>query len=1110
MSLNGLDDAKVTEAYQGALAEAGGWFLLKYASRDAVELLTRGTGGPAEARGAVAQYEEKSPLYGFLLYRRRKVIIKYIPEGTSRLLQARVAVHFTAVTEKFTPHDTTISIASADELSDTALISACSLHTAAPSSCSSSGSSRRHKLDEITEDAEEGQGTVDDTTAVARPKTAASSIPTIVEPPIVNAPVVPAPASSVPELSTPAAHPKRTSALVSVQTVDELNTALAQSPAETPSEEKPDFTATDYRESLKNYDLLFEHGPDPRMSSQTARPALSDLYAEIYAQYNKPKVKLGPRPRPSMESKRPHTSGTGAQNVARPVSSLPPGMRTANRKTMEPKRPKSRDTSVVPSIAFPPPPPIPAIPEVHYTSHMNPPKSPASVRSLPYTLSHKAPAVTPEKQRLMKALELRKKQMKARKEKEVKNVDAASEDTTSGAEIAHNSRSSLLDIPSSDPAPEEPTATVKSEDVPAKTLPPDNVIPSSNDEIKSEDVKPVLSTEDSVAELMSSQSETDDQHSAASACSPTSAQTQGSSAAPSTRPSSISEDDNVNDSQDEPKADAEGSEQGPIEDEKDSVESTPTVVPDKESSASSSDATALPTQTPTFTSDDALLRRNKRESMVFMPPSDEDDVRSRRRSKRESRIFFPVTEASQFDDVSNRRTKRESMIFAGANVQQQFEAKEKRRAMADPIQIHLSAENSEAEYLSDDSFMEELQSATFEQAKPISVSKSPITPVFPSGRKGSVGSAMTVPERSMSQQFSPGRLSPDVKARKSSGPWLSHANTDTVVTAKKINVSSGISQRIKALAEKSNRDSTASPPPHSTQPPVYNVQQSPKKPESVQVTARIVRDGRVQKPTLTMPTDSTPLELHHSPIIIDHQKSTRPSTSSRLSPTKVEPTSPRPPSSSHSREQSLNALPRSSSESSWRSFGRRLSESRPPPRSQSTHSFESADEKREDKKEKKDSRTSKLFKRMSQMSSISRKNQGMSTISAEEEYHMAPLPSLREPPPAVQVGDLNVQFPDTLLWKRRWVEIDGSGNLVLSLSKSNEQSKGITKRYHLSEFRMPYAPDQDRQELPNSVVLDFIDGRTLQCACETYVAQVQVLQILREAHDAWLAYGQFQ
>jgi hypothetical protein len=85
------------------------------------------------------------------------------------------------------------------------------------------------------------------------------------------------------------------------------------------------------------------------------------------------------------------------------------------------------------------------------------------------------------------------------------------------------------------------------------------------------------------------------------------------------------------------------------------------------------------------------------------------------------------------------------------------------------------------------------------------------------------------------------------------------------------------------------------------------------------------------------------------------------------------------------------------------------------------------------------------------------------------------------------------------LWKRRWVEIDASGSLVLSLSKSNEQSKGITKRFHLTEFQTPYAPDQDRQELPNSVVLDFIDGRTLQCACETYIAQAQVLQSKRIA-----------
>lgn len=60
--------------------------LLKYSARDSVDLLERGKGGPHDARTAIAQYEESSPLYGVIFYRRRKVLIKYVPEGTSRVL----------------------------------------------------------------------------------------------------------------------------------------------------------------------------------------------------------------------------------------------------------------------------------------------------------------------------------------------------------------------------------------------------------------------------------------------------------------------------------------------------------------------------------------------------------------------------------------------------------------------------------------------------------------------------------------------------------------------------------------------------------------------------------------------------------------------------------------------------------------------------------------------------------------------------------------------------------------------------------------------------------------------------------------------------------------
>ena len=52
-----------------------------------MDLLGRGKAGVSEARYAIAAYDQPSPLYGLIIYRRRKVLIKYVPEGTSRVLQ---------------------------------------------------------------------------------------------------------------------------------------------------------------------------------------------------------------------------------------------------------------------------------------------------------------------------------------------------------------------------------------------------------------------------------------------------------------------------------------------------------------------------------------------------------------------------------------------------------------------------------------------------------------------------------------------------------------------------------------------------------------------------------------------------------------------------------------------------------------------------------------------------------------------------------------------------------------------------------------------------------------------------------------------------------------
>ena len=66
-------------------------FLLKYTSRDTVTILNRGSGGVVEVRQAINAYEEKSPLYGLVQFRRKKFILKYVPEGTSRILQGNRA-----------------------------------------------------------------------------------------------------------------------------------------------------------------------------------------------------------------------------------------------------------------------------------------------------------------------------------------------------------------------------------------------------------------------------------------------------------------------------------------------------------------------------------------------------------------------------------------------------------------------------------------------------------------------------------------------------------------------------------------------------------------------------------------------------------------------------------------------------------------------------------------------------------------------------------------------------------------------------------------------------------------------------------------------------------
>jgi len=577
------------------------------------------------------------------------------------------------------------------------------------------------------------------------------------------------------------------------------------------------------------------------------------------------------------------------------------------------------------------------------------------------------------------------------------------------------------------------------------------------------------------------------------------------------------------------------------------------------------------------------------------------------------------------------------------------QARKKRRGLVEPIRTDLSAErsghNSETDLLSDDDLMDELQSATVQEAKPISVSKSPISPassrdaVKTPNEGNRFSRAFSNPLRKDS--FKAKTLSPytptadSSRSVSASAAFLSRANQQTTLpVVKKVNLGSGISQRIKALEKLSSTAASPSPASGTTGPspgvspaffsvgqprsragskspsitersesltrkntsPTVSRESSPEtlkfrdrsgsvqsrreafnsplttqpvrsRPESISVTARIIRDPSQPFPlkpeTGKDPLDFTPLDLQKSPLVIDHQKAIfappsprketirerrtskevkkerrssismvkdlindrRSSFAERRKSISIDPPGPSParssrPPSTHTNSPN-NARPRSVS-------SRRSSTSGNLPSSISSLGVNSVSPSAPDEtSDKKSNRASRMLRLISSPFSASRKSlaHGISPTVREESEPPATSSQFPQIHP-IEVGDVNVQFPDNLLWKRRSMSIDSQGFLVLSQAQSNkgtEKSMAI-KRYHLSDFRTPFAPEMEVQELPNSVVLDFIEGGGLQVAVEDRGGQMRLLDgiltipsitkctnsfsVLLEAHRSYGAYGQ--
>lgn len=329
------------------------------------------------------------------------------------------------------------------------------------------------------------------------------------------------------------------------------------------------------------------------------------------------------------------------------------------------------------------------------------------------------------------------------------------------------------------------------------------------------------------------------------------------------------------------------------------------------------------------------------------------------------------------------------------------------------------------------------------------------------------------------------------------------------------------------------------------------------KPETISVTARIVREpdqNYPRPPSQVDFSDYTILDLKQSPLVVDHQKASEERELAHVPAVDAPPVptplvhAGEPRRSLQERRLSRDTKASSIIEDPLHRPGQRTSltmardfirESmvgkdtgsavRPPSVHQPTSlmsrlsistrrksitqdtallSPTSAGEKSESGDEKKEgNRASRIMRRLS--STFSPKKPGPATTSptlAEESNETekvippramtapaAPAPSAAGTMVA-HMGDVNVQFPENLLWKRRSMSLDSNGFLHLTPTQGAVSARERqSKRFHMSEFKSPYAPEIEVQELPNSVCLDFLSGSGLQFAFQDRAGQLNGL-----------------
>ncbi|KAM0464232.1 hypothetical protein ACHAPV_002784 [Trichoderma viride] len=1254
MSLNGLDDPKIVEAHQAGVAEPGGWFLIKYSSRDEVELLDKGNGGITEIRNAVEGFDENSPLYGFLRYRRRNVIVKYLPEDCSRLIQARVAVHFTAVCERFSPYDAIYEISTAAELKDTKLSAACSLHAASGSTASST-SSRRRRLMEIAEEEE-----VEEQRSSKRQSV-----------------------GSEPDGERPQTPGDKSTTTDEVK----LNSELAASP------EHSKFSASNTSEVPK-FTGIHDRPTSPTRSIDT-----TDSRSDIYSYYptGKPKVKLAPRPKADITI-RPQVAGN-----FRPVSSLPVGYKLFGKGGKKSKNKDTDSASLIQEEAPEMEPPIDAArasnDALGISGDTSRPSTATGAETLSVPAAPAKPTITPEKARLMKAMKLRekrKKQQELLKQQSAEGATPGAEEkglVLRGGEDPDFEHSSHIhdddddDDDDDDEEEDEEDEIQKSEEIDhraASISQTDSGVVLSSlsslsplaqiDEVSEETARSeclaqnstVASSEHDESTAASSPSDSTDKtvHSAVTASKPgvvdveKSKAKEGEISSSSSPPSSSAAAASL---PEEKKSSA-----VPTRDNAISValEST-TAIAAEEATGAANKGSANPenekekkgiaepisqfsAHIPTSKAPPAASLKGMGSGAAEIPLSDtpgdvaqaankgelppvksaplpsgpklstQDLVDTAESAAKTTVATTPLMDLQPEDPLSAAQdsspaaeTANEAAVTpdepkAGSKhsasspppIQTETDrtTEPKQQAAAEKHDDRDAAAATAAAAHASKEATQRGDATVQNDNKPMSATKSPPTPVFPSttiangplgARAPQAHTVRTVSNPVRGNYIAPTDVTQSTARSLSSGAAFLHKITQqqsASLATMKPTVGSSISQRIKAL-EKLSATSGDQARPESRERPqstFFAVQKrDTSRPPSVMDRTKSLK-GRAASPTpsqdeFPLPLDTGRVRLQRSGSVVSRVSMFEP----LVAPSSANSLSPGP--QSRGRPESIAVTPRMLRDQSLASrqdaseygyqqqqlagdhddsgrksrslerdgeddMGRRSSlntvkgffkdprksvtvstnmrqtiVSRTTTQSPSSrrsitldrdnlaNSSVTEDSYSGDERDKKTSRTGRFMRKLSNFSTGSSKSKTSSvedsinttatSITTTASTAALTTQARKVAPPAASgdaaivsdLGDVNVQFPDSLLWKRRNLCLDAQGFIILAAGTQSGRAVVGPKRYFLGEFRQPYTPDVEVQELPNSVVLDFVEGTAIQLACEDRTGQLNVL-----------------